>query len=90
MGPGDRGRETQVHIDKRTVANKLREQGEHDRAQQADCALPQRVDTEQDAGLLRQFDVSVRDLIADEAAGRDADAGADGRDAAQDGLTDRG
>jgi hypothetical protein len=86
MGRCDRGRETQVHIDKRTVANKLREQGEHDRAQQADCALPQRVDTEQDAGLLRQFDVSVRDLIADEAAGRDAD----GRDAAQDGLTERG
>lgn len=26
------------------------------------CALPQRVDTEVDAGLLHQFDVSVREV----------------------------
>ena len=39
----------------------LREQGDHDRAQQAECLLPRQVDTERDANLLHQLDV---DLVA--------------------------
>jgi hypothetical protein len=51
-----------VQLDKGTVAAALRRQGDHDRAQQAECALPRRVDTERDAGLLHRLDVDI-DLI---------------------------
>lgn len=50
----------QVH--KHAVAAALRSQGDHDKAQQAECALPRNVDTDRDASLLRQLDVDVRDL----------------------------
>jgi hypothetical protein len=45
------------------VVEALRSQGEHDRALQAACMLPQTVDTEQDAGVLRSLgvDTSVLD-----------------------------
>jgi hypothetical protein len=51
-----------VLVDKKKVTATLRAQGEHDRAQRAECALPRRVDTERDAGLLQQLDVHVSEL----------------------------
>lgn len=51
-----------MHIDKNEVVDLLRARGDHDRAANVDCALPQQVDTEQDAGILHTFDVNVRDL----------------------------
>ena len=49
-------------MDKEMVTAALRERGDHDRAQQAECALPRRVDTERDVGLLNQLDVDVAAL----------------------------
>ncbi len=46
-------------VDKSAVAAALRRRGDHDRAQQAECLLPRRVDTERDAGLLRRLDVDI-------------------------------
>jgi hypothetical protein len=51
-----------MQVDKRAVTAVLRRHGEFDRAQQADCALPRKVDTERDAGLLRRLCVDVREL----------------------------
>jgi hypothetical protein len=50
-----------VQVQKSAVTAVLREQGDHDRAQQAECLLPRQVDTERDANLLHQLDV---DLVA--------------------------
>ena len=52
-----------MQVDKKTVTATLRAQGEHDRAQRADCALPRRVDTERDAGLLQQLDLHPSELV---------------------------
>ena len=52
-----------MNLDKETVTAQLREQGDHDRAQQAECALPRVVDTERDAALLHQFELNVADLV---------------------------
>ena len=51
-----------MQVDKETVAAALRAQGDHDRAQQAECSLPRHVDTERDAALLHLLDVDVRRL----------------------------
>ena len=60
-----------MQVEKRVVAAALRNQGDHDRAQQAECSLPRQVDTERDAGLLRQLDVDVVGLRATQLAERD-------------------
>ncbi|HEU4513419.1 MAG TPA: hypothetical protein VFR87_09965 [Nocardioidaceae bacterium] len=39
-----------------------------------DCALPRRVDTEADAGLLHQFDVNVSEVKAAAAVSDEANA----------------
>jgi hypothetical protein len=57
-----------VRVQKEEVAAQLRRQGEHDRAQQAVCALPRQVDTDRDAGLLHRLDIDVDELEQ----GRDA------------------
>jgi hypothetical protein len=62
-----------VHVDKDEIVDLLRSRGEHDKAATVDCALPRRVDTEADAGLLHQFEVSVRDVA--EVAGGTGGAG---------------
>jgi hypothetical protein len=54
-----------VQVEKESVADALRRQGDHDKAQQAECALPRQVDTERDAGLLHRLDVDVDDLDGD-------------------------
>ena len=51
-----------MNVDKETVADRLRERGDHDRAQQAECSLPRHVDTDRDASLLHHLDVDVREL----------------------------
>lgn len=54
-----------MQVEKSEVTSVLRKKGAHDRAQQAECALPRHVDTERDAGLLHRFDVDVRELTDD-------------------------
>jgi hypothetical protein len=56
------GREITVQVDKEDVVDLLRSRGEHDKAASVDCALPKKVDTEADAGLLHQFDVKVSEV----------------------------
>lgn len=51
-----------MQIDKDEIVDLLRSRGEHDKASSVDCALPRYVDPEQDAGVLHQFDLSVREL----------------------------
>jgi hypothetical protein len=58
-----------VHLDKGVVAAALRKQGDHDRAQQAECALPRHVDTERDAGLLHRLDVDLGQIEAEAGPG---------------------
>ena len=55
-----------MQVEKSEVAAVLRSRGDHDRAQEAECALPRRVDTDRDAGLLHRFGLDVRDITADE------------------------
>ena len=54
-----------MQVEKAAVAAALRRQGDHDKAQQAECALPRHVDTARDAGLLHRFDVDVHGLDGD-------------------------
>ncbi len=51
-------------VAKDAVTEALRARGDHDRAAQADTALPRNVDTENDAGLLHQFDLNVSEVEA--------------------------
>lgn len=51
--------------ERKVVVRALRSRGDHDRALQAECSLPQWVDLEEDAGLLQQVDVEVSELQAD-------------------------
>ncbi len=55
-------------VDKDAVTKALREQGEHDRAVQAESALPRTVDTDLDAATLRQLGLSVSEVKATVAA----------------------
>ena len=52
-----------MEIDKDTVIDFLRQQGNDDQAAQADQELPDQVDTERDAGLLDRFGVDVGALV---------------------------
>ena len=51
-----------MQVDKSAVAAALRNQGDYDRAQQAECTLPRHVDTERDANLLHRLDVDLCEL----------------------------
>ena len=53
-----------MNVPKSAVTAALRRQGDHDRAQQAECSLPRHVDTVRDANLLHRFDVDVSQLEA--------------------------
>jgi hypothetical protein len=55
-------RDSNVHVQKSAVTAVLRKQGDHDRAQQAECLLSRHVDTERDAGLLHHLDVDLQAL----------------------------
>jgi hypothetical protein len=54
-----------VQLEKETVTSALRRQGDHDKAQQAECALPRHVDTDRDASLLHRLDVDLDELDDD-------------------------
>jgi hypothetical protein len=51
-------------VDKDAVTSALRAQGEHDRALQAEIALPRTVDTRLEAGTLHQLGLNVTDVEA--------------------------
>ena len=53
-----------MQIDKETILNLLRQQGDNEKADQAAQELPASVDTDQDAGLLERFGLNPQDLIA--------------------------
>lgn len=50
--------------ERKVVVRALRSRGDHDRALQAECSLPQWIDTEEDAGVLQQVNVEVSELRA--------------------------
>jgi hypothetical protein len=53
-----------MHIDKDQIIQLLRERGEHDKAQQAEQKLPQKVDHEEHEGLLQELGVNPQELIS--------------------------
>jgi hypothetical protein len=53
-----------VNIDKDSILNLLRGNGQDTQADQAQQELPDQVDTDQDAGLLAKFGINPADLIA--------------------------
>jgi len=53
-----------MQIDKSMVLDLLQQQGKTSEAAQTDSELPQQVDTDQHAGLLEKFGLSVPELIA--------------------------
>ena len=53
-----------MNIDKDTILNMLRSNGQDADADRAQQDLPDQVDTDQDAGLLQRFGINPADLIA--------------------------
>lgn len=53
-----------MNIDKDTIVNLLRGNGQDTQADQARQELPEQVDTDQHAGLLEKFGINPADLIA--------------------------
>ena len=52
-----------MQLDKNTILDFLREQGQGDQASQAEQELPDQVDTDQDANLLQKFGIDPQALI---------------------------
>ncbi len=52
-----------MQIDKDTIINFLKDQGQHDKAQQASDQLPDQVDSEQHADLLSKIGVDPNELL---------------------------
>ena len=52
-----------MQLDKNTILDFLREQGQQDQASQAEQELPDQVDTDQNANLLEKFGINPQDLI---------------------------
>ena len=59
-----------MNIDKDTILNLLRSNGQDTQADQAQQELPDQVDTDQDSGLLEKFGINPADLIAKFAGGQ--------------------
>jgi len=53
-----------VEIDKQQIIQMLRDQGDHDKAQQAEQQLPDKVDHEQHKDMLEQFGVNPQELLS--------------------------
>jgi hypothetical protein len=53
-----------MQIDKQTIVDFLRTQGQHDEAHQAESELPEKVDHEQHAGLLGKFGINPQELLS--------------------------
>jgi hypothetical protein len=58
-----------MQFDKSQILDLLKSQGDHGKAQQADEQLPDKVDTDQHAGLLEKLGLSPQDLISKLAGG---------------------
>jgi hypothetical protein len=52
-----------MQLDKEMILDLLRERGQQDQAGQAEQQLPDQVDTDQDASLLRSFGVDPQELF---------------------------
>jgi hypothetical protein len=52
-----------MQIDKQQILDLLRQQGDQDKAQQAESELPDQVDTDKDGGLLDKFGINIQDLL---------------------------
>jgi hypothetical protein len=53
-----------MELDKDTILNFLRERGEADKADQASQELPEKVDTDRDAGLLERYGIDTQELLS--------------------------
>jgi hypothetical protein len=58
-----------VQFDKSQILDLLRNQGDQDKAEQADRELPDRVDTDEHSGILQRLGLNPADLIAKLAGG---------------------
>jgi hypothetical protein len=58
-----------MQFDKSQILDLLRNQGDQDKAEQADRELPDRVDTDEHAGILQKLGLNPADLIAKLAGG---------------------
>jgi hypothetical protein len=58
-----------MQFDKSQILDLLRSQGDKDKADQADRELPDKVDTDQHAGILERLGLDPADLIAKLAGG---------------------
>jgi hypothetical protein len=67
-----------MNIDKDTILDLLRGNGQDTEADQAQQDLPDQVDTDQDAGLLAKFGINPADLIAKFAGGGGGQGGIGG------------
>lgn len=54
-----------MEIPKDQILQLLRDRGDHDKAQQADQQLPDRVDTDQHSDLLGKIGINPSDLVGD-------------------------
>jgi hypothetical protein len=52
-----------MEIDKQQVVDMLRERGDHEKADQAEQQLPDKVDHEEHAGMLGELGVNPQELI---------------------------
>jgi hypothetical protein len=58
-----------VQFDKSQILDLLRQQGDSDKAEQADRELPDQVDTDQHSGILERLGLSPTELVAKLAGG---------------------
>lgn len=64
-----------MNIDKDTILQMLRGNGQDNDADQASRELPDQVDTDNDGGLLDKFGINPAELIAKFTGGQGADGG---------------
>jgi hypothetical protein len=62
MPGADDGRGEEMEIPKAMIVERIRSQSGADKANEADKELPDKVDTEADAGLLEKYGLSPADL----------------------------
>ena len=53
-----------MEIPKEQILEFLRSRGEQDKASEAEGELPEKVDTDRDAGLLQKFGINPQDLLS--------------------------
>jgi hypothetical protein len=57
-------RENGLEISRDQIIDMIRQQGDSDKAAQAERELPDQVDTDRDSGLLTKFGIDPQDLIS--------------------------